>query len=155
MRTANEHGALWLTETWEGVTLEVGVTAVTPGTIQLYANGALAASWPVQLSPGAAWHTRWSPTPGSSAPWEIRLLDNQANVLLTTTWPFVIGRAGSLLALRHLPDDVPFSFNVGCPFARGRANSAYQQNLRLPPNTPLKLWIWGIMLIFSHLCEAK
>ncbi len=87
VRTANEHGALWLTETWEGVTLEVGVTAVTPGTIQLYANGALAASWPVQLSPGAAWHTRWSPTPGSSAPWEIRLLDNQANVLLTTTWP--------------------------------------------------------------------
>ncbi|MFO7680174.1 MAG: DUF5107 domain-containing protein [Chloroflexota bacterium] len=87
IRTANEHGALWLTETWEGVTMEVGVTAVTPGTIQLFANGALAASWPVQLSPGTAWHMLWQQEPGAAAPWELRLLDSSDAILLTTTWP--------------------------------------------------------------------
>ena len=85
IRTANEHGSLWLTETWEGVTIEAAVTAVTSGTIQILADGNLVAEQPVQLSPGPAWHLLWPREPGANGPITIRLLNTQSNVLLETS----------------------------------------------------------------------
>lgn len=79
---ANEHGALHLAETWQGIEVGVAVTAVTPATIQLFINNSLAESWPVTLVPGPAWQTITQRPPNHPGPLGLRLLDQHGNPLL-------------------------------------------------------------------------
>jgi hypothetical protein len=79
---ANEYGALHLAETWQGIEVGVLVTAVTPATLQLYANDTFIQSWPLTLSPGPAWQTLTHRPPGLSGPLSLRLLDQNGATLL-------------------------------------------------------------------------
>lgn len=81
---ANASGALRLAETWQGVEMEVAVTAVTPGTVQLYVDGLLAEEWPVNLVPGPAWVMLGQRPSGASGPLGLRLVDGSGVTLLAT-----------------------------------------------------------------------
>lgn len=81
---ANEFGALRLAETWQGVEMEAVVTAVTPGTVQLYVNGTLADEWPVTLVPGPAWVMLGQRPSGASGPLGLRLVDGSGGTLIAT-----------------------------------------------------------------------
>ena len=81
---ANESGALRLAETWQGVEMEVAVTAVTHGTVQLYVDGLLAEEWPVNLVPGPAWVMLGQRPSGASGPLGLRLVDGSGVTLLAT-----------------------------------------------------------------------
>lgn len=81
---ANESGALRLAETWQGVEMEVAVTAVTHGTVQLYVDGLLAEEWPVNLVPGPAWVMMGQRPSGASGPLGLRLVDGSGVTLLAT-----------------------------------------------------------------------
>lgn len=81
---ANESGALRLAETWQGVEMEAVVTAVTPGTVQLYVDGLLAEEWPVNLVPGPAWVMLGQRPSGASGPLGLRLVDGSGVTLLAT-----------------------------------------------------------------------
>ncbi|MBP6471752.1 MAG: DUF5107 domain-containing protein [Chloroflexi bacterium] len=81
---ANESGALRLAETWQGVEMEVAVTAVISGTIQLYVNGSLADQWPVELVPGPAWVMLGQRPSGASGPLGLRLVAGNGITLIAT-----------------------------------------------------------------------
>ena len=81
---ANEYGALRLAETWQGIEIEVAVTAVTHGVVQLYVNSNLAQEWPVDLLPGPAWVTLGQRPSGMSGPLGLRLLDGDGVTRLAT-----------------------------------------------------------------------
>ncbi|MBK7918792.1 MAG: DUF5107 domain-containing protein [Chloroflexi bacterium] len=81
---ANASGALRLAETWQGVEMEAVVTAVTPGTVQLYVDGLLAEEWPVNLVPGPAWVMLGQRPSGASGPLGLRLVDGSGVTLLAT-----------------------------------------------------------------------
>jgi hypothetical protein len=79
---ANEHAALRLTDTGHGAEIGVAVTAVTTGTITLYANSSPVQTWPVTLSPGQPFVMEWERPSGLDGPMGLSLLDELENSLI-------------------------------------------------------------------------
>jgi hypothetical protein len=81
---ANELAALQLVDTGSGAELGVAVSALTHGHLSLWAGGQLAASWPIDLFPGQAFHANWTRPVGVSGALGLRL-ENSDGVLLAET----------------------------------------------------------------------
>ena len=79
---ANEHAAVRLTDTGNGAEIGVAVTAVTTGTITLYANSTPVETWPVILSPGQPFLTNWERPSGLDGTLGLRLADEMAVALI-------------------------------------------------------------------------
>lgn len=79
---ANEHGVMRLVETSTGAEMTVATTAVTPGTVQLLADGAPVADWQVEIRPERPFVAQWQRPSGVSGTLSLRLLDADGGVLI-------------------------------------------------------------------------
>lgn len=83
--TANEAAAMSLQVTQTEGDIWLMATAVTYGTLSIYADNQLQAAWPVQLIPGQVYSTRWLRPSGSSGPVTAELADTQGNRIIGLT----------------------------------------------------------------------